>query len=467
MSVEYISEWLMHDLCPLDVSHLKVLSTNAHVQVLRWEKFAPALQTIEALDFVIPWARTGIDLSSLPNLLLVRMSVTSEAGWQTALDALSTIAAPTSIRRLVIYRSFIGRVWCEQLDSQLACLPACTAPTVELEMDTISGALTVGDLNDCFPHMASRNLLRIVDRVDNWFEDATVNGLTLSQISAPDQKCLRAVCKPLRYAIEPLIFGPASIVVDFYEPRLEVTLSFLETLGRGNTGWARCSRTFDIRNLVPDDDAFMTLDSYFAEWKLEVNDQEQMIRIVANFLNTLDGLDDVDLTQDDPAYTDISLYTSLDRLSGLRRFGFVSRPVTSHRAIFSWMARIVAKSPRLEYLSLPSARGWPDIIEILERENIRLTGIAFSHAIPELFAYLSSYSGLQHFAITSPATDPLADVFFDSVLPRHKDCLLTLSCPAYYEGEWCLGPRNLQVVSQLQNLQRIHMCVTADDIHTV
>ncbi|KAJ7675203.1 hypothetical protein B0H17DRAFT_1140404 [Mycena rosella] len=67
-SLENIKDWLMHPLCPLDISHLKVLSIDENDA-----EFVPALRTIEVLDFEIVhtfvrcWIKYSyISVSSLP-----------------------------------------------------------------------------------------------------------------------------------------------------------------------------------------------------------------------------------------------------------------------------------------------------------------------------------------------------------------------------------------------------------------
>ncbi|KAJ6549048.1 hypothetical protein DFH09DRAFT_883762, partial [Mycena vulgaris] len=81
-----------------------------------------------------------------------------------------------------------------------------------------------------------------------------------------------------------------------------------------------------------------------------------------------------------------------------------------------------------------------------------------------LLAYLASYSGLEHLTITSDTgKEALAHAFFNSLL-QHKDSLLALICPAYHEGEWCLGPYNLDIISQLRALQSLEMSVNSYDI---
>ncbi|KAJ7457851.1 hypothetical protein FB451DRAFT_1564154 [Mycena latifolia] len=158
LTLRYMSEWLMHDLYPLDISHLKLLSLDrATDQLLRWPKFAPALRTIEILDFAASFNTNVVDLSSLPNLVLVRIAVADD-GCLMALDALSTISTPNCIRKIVIHGGFLDRLCCEQLDCKLASLPVHSGPTVEFEMDSIWGGLTIDDVHQYFPQMASRNL---------------------------------------------------------------------------------------------------------------------------------------------------------------------------------------------------------------------------------------------------------------------------------------------------------------------
>ncbi|KAJ7144174.1 hypothetical protein C8R44DRAFT_973814, partial [Mycena epipterygia] len=57
-----LCHWLMHPVCPLDFSSLRLLSISTHTELLRCQKFAPALATIEALDFVFPTFLNGITM---------------------------------------------------------------------------------------------------------------------------------------------------------------------------------------------------------------------------------------------------------------------------------------------------------------------------------------------------------------------------------------------------------------------
>ncbi|KAJ7442020.1 hypothetical protein FB451DRAFT_1298111, partial [Mycena latifolia] len=52
-SIKYIGNWLADALCPLEISQLKVFSIIHGLEdVLQWPRFAPALRTIQVLDFI-------------------------------------------------------------------------------------------------------------------------------------------------------------------------------------------------------------------------------------------------------------------------------------------------------------------------------------------------------------------------------------------------------------------------------
>ncbi|KAJ6517787.1 hypothetical protein DFH09DRAFT_1194755 [Mycena vulgaris] len=170
--LQWISHWLMHDLCPLDVSHLKVLSTiHGYEEVLRRPNFAPARQTIEALDFVAETSRNVVDLSSLSSLSLIRVSSRTTGGWLVAIDSFSTIVARNRIQKIIIHSSFLNKSCCELLDFKLASLPMQPLPALELEMAGIFGGLRVDNLAECFPRMVSKNLLREIKGDEYWFEN--------------------------------------------------------------------------------------------------------------------------------------------------------------------------------------------------------------------------------------------------------------------------------------------------------
>ncbi|KAJ7495312.1 hypothetical protein FB451DRAFT_1478006 [Mycena latifolia] len=163
-----INDRLMHDMCPLDISHLKVLSlSHVNDEVLRWPKFVPALRTIDVLDLGFTFHSNVIDLSALTSLTIIRL-VEPASGWKFVLDTLSTIAAPNCIRRIVFHTSFLERIGCGRLDTMLDSLPMHTLFTLDLEMDSIGAARPV---KQYFPRLASRKIVCIVPHERNWFEN--------------------------------------------------------------------------------------------------------------------------------------------------------------------------------------------------------------------------------------------------------------------------------------------------------
>ncbi|KAJ7686029.1 hypothetical protein B0H17DRAFT_1137223 [Mycena rosella] len=176
-----IRPWLRPDVCPLDISYLKVLSIADGYEMLRWPEFASVLQTIEVLDLMIiipPDAHVQhssptINLSALPHLGFIRMSVAGglhRDGWQIILDALSTITTPSSIRTIVIHSgSYLDVGGCNQLESHVLSLPVHPLPIVEFEMAAIK-SMTASNVHEYFPTMASKSLVRVIPRGGNRFE---------------------------------------------------------------------------------------------------------------------------------------------------------------------------------------------------------------------------------------------------------------------------------------------------------
>ncbi|KAJ7448521.1 hypothetical protein FB451DRAFT_1567222 [Mycena latifolia] len=167
-SCSLIDDRLLHDMCPLDMSHLKALSlSHMNGGVLRWPKFTSALGTIEVLDLGFAAYGNVIDLSALTSLTIIRLRVPA-SGWKLVLDTLSTITAPKCIRRIVFHTCFMERIGCGRLDTILDSLPMHTLFTLDLEMDSIGAAWPA---KQYFPQLTSRKMVRIVPHERNWFEN--------------------------------------------------------------------------------------------------------------------------------------------------------------------------------------------------------------------------------------------------------------------------------------------------------
>ncbi|KAJ7210415.1 hypothetical protein GGX14DRAFT_625511 [Mycena pura] len=133
-----------------------------------------------------------------------------------------------------------------------------------------------------------------------------------------------------------------------------------------------------------------------------------------------------------------------------------------------WTRMVMGKSPRLEQLVPPSLDcQWPEICSTLQATGIKLKQISNVFVSKELVAYLGSYSGLENLeVIIERGNEDLAHLFFDSLV-QHKDSLLSLNCPAFHEGQWCLTRYNLSTISQLHALQRLPMGVNSYDIQVI
>ncbi|KAJ7478411.1 hypothetical protein FB451DRAFT_1452979 [Mycena latifolia] len=180
--VNYIDKWLSHELCPLDVSQLKILSIVFGLEeVLQWPRFAPSLRTIEVLDFISGAQSTQpLNLSAFPNFVLIRMDGTTKSYFQRSLDILSAITTPSRIRKVIIGNSSLDDTCCEQLDATLASLRVDRLPMLEIETFPSMRGLTINTLYQLFPRMVSRNLVRPI-------------ALSFSLPTAPSSRCSSSV----------------------------------------------------------------------------------------------------------------------------------------------------------------------------------------------------------------------------------------------------------------------------------
>ncbi|KAJ6580535.1 hypothetical protein DFH09DRAFT_1440973 [Mycena vulgaris] len=275
------------------------------------------------------------------------------------------------------------------------------------------------------------------------------------QTSIHEQKALRSVCRDVRHAVEPLLFTATPIVVDM---SLEKSLAQLETLANGQSkghqwlGWR-----ISLKNIRT------------GEWTIQSTDTAEAKSTIMAFLKTIDSLEDftlVDKSDTDAHYVFLDVSSNLRRLSVTVETSLTPESLRSncYPTALHWMGMIVGKSPQLEQLVPPSRYAWSTICPILHSADIHLKQISGACATEELLAYLASYSGLEYLTIASDTgKEALAHAFFDSLL-QHKDSLLALICPAYHEGEWCLGPYNLAIIFQLHALQSLEMSVNSYDI---
>ncbi|KAJ6578402.1 hypothetical protein B0H19DRAFT_578726 [Mycena capillaripes] len=209
---------------------------------------------------------------------------------------------------------------------------------------------------------------------------------------------------------------------------------------------------------------------YPYRWTILSTDTEEAKRTVMVFLKTIDGLESFALV--DNSYSHAH-YVSLDVSSNLRKLSVtVARNLTLgtreyYPTALQWTCMVVGKSPRLEQLVPQSPYAWPEICPILMSAGIQLKQISDVYISEELLVYLSSYSGLENLTIGSERDkEDLAHLFFSCLLP-HKHYLLSLLFFACQEGEWCLTPYNLRMISRFHALQRLEMNVNSYDTENI
>ncbi|KAJ7747176.1 hypothetical protein DFH07DRAFT_1062784 [Mycena maculata] len=154
-----VTRWLQHDVCPFDLSRLRVLSFGYCTEIVRSPAFVAALRTIEALEFKIPISQDSIDFSAFPKLASVRVRIfAGHEPWSKTLESFATIAPSCSISIF----GFFEEGTCNQLDSVLSqtLLPPST---VEIHADA-SNARAVA----YFPELKSMNMLRLTAYDPDW-----------------------------------------------------------------------------------------------------------------------------------------------------------------------------------------------------------------------------------------------------------------------------------------------------------
>ncbi|KAJ7139211.1 hypothetical protein C8R44DRAFT_867376 [Mycena epipterygia] len=296
-----------------------------------------------------------------------------------------------------------------------------------------------------------------------------------------DHKNLRSVCKYLALAFDPLFFS--SLVLRTHELQLEEGFSFLETLATGTTGWSRFARTLSIDpdkvtpgggaslpNIELQDVLSSALGSMkniqIVTWIIRSECPEWPRGAIASFLNSHPALDELQL--DVQGLMDLNF--SLDRLSGFRKLRVTSSLYKAPPTILRQMSQLISKNHTLSSLHLHCPADWSEIWTLLRNERIYLKDLATNVTCDDLLVYLASYSGIERihlqfrYSDSDIESDRLANIFFDTVLPRHATSLMQLSCLASYEGRWSFGTHNAEAISRLQRLSRLVMSVKCEDV---
>ncbi|KAJ6578327.1 hypothetical protein B0H19DRAFT_1253575 [Mycena capillaripes] len=116
------------------------------------------------------------------------------------------------------------------------------------------------------------------------------------------------------------------------------------------------------------------------------------------------------------------------------------------------MSQLVARNRDLLslYLDHPSDR-WSAIWTVLRTEQIHLTDLRLT--------LLDSRDPKE-----DVDSNRMADIFFDSVLPRLSHSLVQLLCATHYECRWSFETHNASTISLLQHLSKLEMCANSTDV---
>ncbi|KAK7024888.1 F-box domain-containing protein [Favolaschia claudopus] len=299
-----------------------------------------------------------------------------------------------------------------------------------------------------------------------------------------DQKNLRAVCRELNIAIDPLFY--TLFVLRGEKIRQECGLEMLARLAAGNIGvvvslamlrgegmspkWWPV--TMEVPHLLVK--ALCAMQNIrTVVWTIRTTDPDWIKEAVCDAMNTLPHLSNLQLKMDN--YCPLS---ALAPITQLRKLKIETSHWDSTDPVHKVeVNQLIGRAHGLRSLDLTGHYAWSSAWTMLRatllRPNpetqIHLRELTAGTISADLLAYLASYSGLQR--LTFPLNgveiphDGLADKFFGEVLTQHAKSLVELDCPAYQDGMWSFRREVGDAVLQLKNLERLHLSVNSGDIH--
>ncbi|KAF7351544.1 hypothetical protein MSAN_01586800 [Mycena sanguinolenta] len=306
-----------------------------------------------------------------------------------------------------------------------------------------------------------------------------------TQLAQSDHASLRQVCKNLNGAIYPLFFSVLTLKTS--ENGLSKDgVEQLKALATGGTGWSLYAKTLRITSAKTANGAH--------------DNSETPVDLLAAALATLSNIQSVVWHAHDSGWAQTAIFAFVNIWAHNLRELELSIPWAWTRtlnvfelkvqSLQSLTLRIPGWSPtRLEFEDLCDLIYSGDDLDsshleattkfgvwctLLSRaDHTRFSEITTNVVTEELFDCLSSYSGLEKLKLEFPdggsedESNRLADIFFNTVLPRHAESLLELSCPAAYESRFSFGTHNVNVVSLLHKLTKLEMSINAGAVRTV
>ncbi|KAJ7066133.1 hypothetical protein C8F01DRAFT_1122284 [Mycena amicta] len=336
-----------------------------------------------------------------------------------------------------------------------------------------------------------------------------------SYLDIEDQASVRAACKYLQLAVDPLFFVIVLIPSD--RLNLATTTTFLEALESGNTGWSKHGTVLAICPLDetahaprsarplgrqphwhdrPEAEILDFLPLFASACRclvrvktvrleLRPKDPQSLYDVVfSDVLPHFPLLAHFELRTSNPVPIILPQLSNLSVLKIITPAGFTSRMAAAIMATviianmsnpqlpsFSQQAAsIVARSPHLRVLHLVGVYKWDDVWTTLLRMRVRLAALIVHPAGPGLLPYLESYSGLEELTVQKGsakidrvAGPQLARAFFDDALPQHAATLKVLRCPLD-EDAWSFSPENAPAIARMVSLVKLDMSVRGRDL---
>jgi hypothetical protein len=210
------------------------------------------------------------------------------------------------------------------------------------------------------------------------------------------------------------------------------------------------------------DIAYITLRSWEAHKGVPI----WLTNVIFDYLDTLPSLGDLQVQVD-------GIALPLDWLSGLRSLKMTT-PYWKKCQVVQQVSQIVTQSySSLTTLHVYGCDDWSELWSTMRHNTdlqIRLKDISTNVINPDFLAYIASYSGIEKLTLMGPdggslaKSDRLANMFFQTVLPRHAESLVELACSARYEGNWSFGTHNSGVIWTLSRLTSLEMSVNSEDV---
>ncbi|KAJ7766558.1 hypothetical protein DFH07DRAFT_809394 [Mycena maculata] len=273
-----------------------------------------------------------------------------------------------------------------------------------------------------------------------------------------------------------------------------MTVDLLRALAAGTMGWSRYANTLritpvtrgetensqdmDLSDIEMHDLLSSALGSMMniriTIWEIPGNDPAWERNAICDYLSALPHLDDLQLKITgivDFSFPQLS-HLSKFKIKTHRWWGFVGANATLQPSIVEGISQLIARNC-LTSLYLDGPGEWGEIWTRLRTDTGHpryLTEINTRIVTSDLLEYLASYSGVRKLTLNFPdggsrnASDRLADIFFETVLPQHAASLMELSCPAGYESRWSFGTHNLDAISRLQKLRALQMSINAGEM---